>query len=120
MTAPANPVQAVFDNTNPNWHPSLEYNVFFLRATQNHLNHQLADRGHVFLNEVYDLLGLDRTSEGAISGWLLRPLGGGPQDHIDFGLTEFINSIGDSKTKRLEIESITLRLNIDGIIYQNI
>ena len=53
------------------WSDSKEYNLLFLKAQQNYFNDILAIRGHVFLNEVYDALGMSRTKNGHLSGWLL-------------------------------------------------
>ena len=47
----------------------LFYNVTFLRLQQDFLNELLKMRGHVFLNEAYDAIGVKRTSSGAIVGW---------------------------------------------------
>ena len=59
-----------FDETNPNWALHMDYNKLFLKNLENHFNSMLKIRGHVFLNEVHDALGLPRTRSGAIVGWL--------------------------------------------------
>ena len=53
----------------------------FLRAQQNYWNQMLVARGHVFLNEVYDALGIERTQAGSIVGWVISENG---DNFIDF------------------------------------
>lgn len=103
-----------FDKYNPNWNsanPSL--NLYFLRCQQTYLNDQLRVRGHLTLNDVYDALGFDRTSDGLILGWVI---GKNKRNFVDFGMYDstdessraFVN--GDS-------DAILLDFNIDGVIW---
>lgn len=68
---------AQFDKHNPNWSPVAEYNAMFLRAQQNYANDRLFMRDFLTLNDVYDQLGLERTREGMVYGWIRG-------DQIDF------------------------------------
>ena len=86
-----------FDSENPNWHPTLEYNILFLRAQQNYLNDLYQKRGHLFLNEVYDHLHLPRTGAGAVLGWVYGEgenilLDWEPQEDGSFEIT--VNPLG--------------------------
>lgn len=72
----------LFNEHNKNWVNSPEYNVAFLRAQQAHANYLLQARGHVFLNDVYDALGFERTKAGAVVGWIK----GEGDDYVDFGV----------------------------------
>ncbi len=65
--------------------PMDEYNWIFLRNQQNWANDMLRARGHVFLNEVYGMLGLDHTSAGAIVGWVYDRDNERGDNYIDFG-----------------------------------
>jgi hypothetical protein len=104
-----------FDESCINWSKTPEYNLTFLKCQQNYANDLLKTRGHVFLNDVYDLIGVPRSQAGAIVGWV-RDNGDG---FIDFGLfdgermavRDFVNG-----TER----SILLDFNVDGIIYDMI
>ena len=98
-----------FDASSVNFSKNPEYNRVFLLAQQNFANDMLTVRGHVFLNEVYDLLGLQRTQAGSLVGWVADEGDG----FIDFGLNEhrnmeFIN--GYEPTPLLDF-------NVDGPIY---
>jgi hypothetical protein len=100
----------LFDEYNPNWSKEWGYNRMFLRSQQNYANDLLKVRGHVFLNEVHDMLGMDHTSAGAVVGWVL----GNGDNEIDFGIAgtfegqRFIN--GDER-------SVLLDFNVDGVVY---
>jgi hypothetical protein len=105
-----------FDETSKHWEKKPEYNLLTLKNVQNHMNDLLHVRGHVFLNEVYDRLGIDRTTEGAVVGWLM---GGEGDNYIDFGIYDF-----QSPEKRMFVNgqepSILLDFNVDGIIYEQL
>ncbi|QED11594.1 hypothetical protein PP914_gp104 [Arthrobacter phage Qui] len=106
-----------FDEYNKNWEKKPEYNLIFLKNVQNHMNDMLHVRGHVFLNDVYDRLGFDRTPEGAVVGWLLGNAEG--DGYIDFNIYDF-----QSAPARMFVNgnepSILLDFNVDGIIYEQI
>ncbi len=101
-----------FDDASRNWCPQAEYNYMFLKAQQQIANDMLHSNGHLFLNEVYDMLDLPRTSEGAIVGWVI----GQGDDFVDFG---FMNA--DNPNARDFINGynpvVLLDFNVDGIIY---
>jgi hypothetical protein len=103
----------IFDETCPEWRKDVEYNRVFLHAQQNYMNHLLKTRGHVFLNEVYDALGFEHTSAGAVVGWVLGHDG---DDYIDFGIFEAQNSRFINGIER----SIILDFNVDGVVYDKI
>lgn len=87
----------VFDASSPAWCSDMLFNQQFLRAQGNWANDVLRSRGHIFLNDVYDALGLSRTKLGAISGWT-HP------GTVDFGVVTHDDNTFD------------LNFNIQGII----
>lgn len=104
-----------FDELNPNWTRVPEYNMAFLKNHQNYANDLLHARGHVFLNDVYDALGIERSSAGAVVGWVLSKDG---DNFIDFGLlrnTEAVHQFVNGNE-----HSILLDFNVDGLIYDKI
>ncbi len=77
-----------FDCTSKCWEKNPEYNMMFLRAQQTTANDMLHREGHLFLNEVYDLLGIPRTRAGQVVGWLYNPNDKNCDSFVDFGLYE--------------------------------
>lgn len=102
--------------TSGEWKSTPEINDAFLKLNQAWLNDRLAMKGHLFLNEAYDQLGLDRTTEGAVVGWRYKDGGDG---YVSFGC--FDKYTGEVKDNRKgEAGSILLDFNVDGIIYDKI
>ena len=105
-----------FDETNPNWsRNSPETNAFFLKCAQNWLNDQLQGKGHLFLNEVYDQIGMERTPAGAVVGWIR----GEGDDRVDFGMwrDENMDSMYEFMTGN---GGIWLDFNVQGEIYHRL
>ena len=59
-----------FDENSIRWNRSREWNECFLELTQDYFNDLLKHRGHLFLNEVYDRLGIPRRAIGQCVGWI--------------------------------------------------
>jgi hypothetical protein len=107
-----------FDDENNNFHrpPYDEYNWVFLRGQQNWANDLLRARGHLFLNEVYSLLGMQHTSAGAIVGWLYDRDNEIGDNYVDFGCW------GEDDGQPLDFFNgrefgILLDFNVDGPIW---
>lgn len=104
-----------FDELSPSWVENMDYNRMFVQCQQNYANDLLRARGHVFLNEVYTMLGIPHTKEGAVVGWVK----GNGDGFIDFGVfrnseymgLEFVNG---------NAPGILLDFNVDGVIYDKI
>ena len=90
-------------------------NRLTVQMTQNYYNARLQTRGHVFLNEVYDAFGIERSSAGSVVGWVLDSDGPG-DNYIDFGMFEAYNRDFVNGQER----SILLDFNVDGVIYDKI
>lgn len=76
----------IFDDSCVGWTRDPEYNMNFLKDQQKYCNDKLKAKGHLFLNDVYDLLGLPRTKAGTMVGWVYdeeNPIG---DNFVDFGL----------------------------------
>lgn len=108
----------LFDSNNVNWEPAAELNFLFLKFKQNYMNQLLASRGHVFLNDVYDELGMERTPAGAVVGWVKDGKGSGGDGYIDFGIFE------DQLSERVydfmvgNEKAVWLDFNVDGVVYE--
>ena len=59
----------VFGPENKNWDPAPVVCENFLNAVERHANDQLRWKGHLFLNELYKMLGLPETRMGSVMGW---------------------------------------------------
>jgi hypothetical protein len=105
-----------FDESSTSWQKQPEYNQLFIQCQQNYANNLLNARGHVFLNEVYDMLGLARSREGSVVGWVLNGKGDG---YIDFGVFRGDTFMGQQFVNGNE-RSILLDFNVDGVIYDKI
>lgn len=106
-----------YDEGNTNWVPDATSNRHFLTGVQTHMNNLLRFRGHVFLNEVYDALGMQRVPEGAIAGWLHN---GDGDNYVDFG---FLASIDPNTIAFVNGHEKTVRLNFNidrGAIWSKI
>jgi hypothetical protein len=97
-----------FGPGNDNWNGHHEHNLFFVTRFQNIFNDKLQAHGHVFLNEVTDALGLPRTPQGQVTGWLYKK--GTGDDYIDFRIRDLQDEKG----------YILLDFNVDGIIFDKI
>lgn len=100
-----------FDEMNPNWTKTPHSNQFFIRNIQNYANDKLQARGHLFLNEVYEMLGMEHTEAGAVVGWVR----GNGDSFVDFGV---FNDVFDGHSFVVgETRDILLDFNVDGVIY---
>ena len=105
-----------FDESCVNWEKNPEFNLTFLTCQQNYANNLLQAKGHVFLNEVYDMLGLPRSSAGAIVGWVLSKEG---DNFVDFGIYDLQSESARDFVNGYE-RTILLDFNVDGVIYDKI
>jgi len=105
----------LFDEHNINWDTNPDYRVGFLRLSQNQLNDQLNAKGVLFLNEVYDQLGLERTEAGQHVGWVSSKFSESKDGFVDFGV--FTDRTADEYYNfAVHGEGIWLDFNVDGIV----
>lgn len=107
----------IFDELNPQWQKDPSYNLMFLRSQQNWANDRLRARGHLFLNEVYEMLGFEHTRAGAVTGWIWKD--GIGDDYVDFGMFDLSD---DRKREFIEGHepAIVLDFNVQGTIWDRI
>lgn len=104
-----------FDKLNRHWSPHHFDNRAFIELQQQFANDRLRARGHVMLNDVYDSLGMERTPEGCVVGWVRKNRKNGNDGYVSFGVNfdtpEAYNfMIGDEN-------AIWLDFNVDGMVY---
>jgi hypothetical protein len=93
-------------------------NLNLLRTVQRYSNDILRIRGHLFLNEVLDSLGMTRTTAGALVGWV-----SGYNKHNEHNDQVVIFGIEDAVNEEMQdahdsmVQPIYLNFNVDGNIF---
>lgn len=64
-----------FNESSASWVPDPGYNQTMIDGTERWANVVLDRQGHLFLNEVFDMMGLPHTMEGQVLGWVKEDLG---------------------------------------------
>ena len=109
------PYAIIFDDGNTGWDKDPELTKFFLIQQQNYANDLLKSRGHLFLNEVYDMLGAKRTKAGAQVGWVYDEKNATGDNFVDFGIFDINNPKARDFVNGYE-RVIILDFNVDGVI----
>lgn len=104
-----------FDQFSSSWSKEPEYNLLFIKCQQDYANDLLIARGHIFLNEVYDSLGIKRSAAGQVVGWVISDDG---DNFVDFGIFDDTGACRDFVNGREG--SILLDFNVDGLIWDKI
>lgn len=108
-----------FDVGCKGWDKDPEYNLLTLRHVLNWANDKLRSQGYLFLNDVYDALGIPRTKAGQVVGWIYdekNPIG---DNFVDFGIYDLYNEKARDFVNGYE-RTILLDFNVDGNILQYI
>lgn len=106
-----------FDDGCNGWDKDAEYNLFFLHKQQSFANDLLQERGYLYLNEVYDMLGIPRTKAGQVVGWIYdekNPIG---DNFVDFGIYDINKPKSRDFVNGYE-RTILLDFNVDGNIWE--
>jgi len=101
-----------FDENNQCWSNNALTNRHFLMAQQNYLNDLLHSRGHVLLNDAYDLLKMERSVAGSVVGWVE----GHGDNMIDFGLFHSNDPVIRDFMNLEHNNGIMIDFNVDGVI----
>lgn len=112
------PYAALFDETSKFFSPEPGRNQMTLGMKQSWANDKLRAHGHLFLNEVYDMLGLPRTKAGAVVGWVWRredeqKTG---DNYVSFGVFENDPEIVTDLLDGSHDAGVWLDFNVDGVI----
>lgn len=102
-----------FTKANPYWENNPEYIEMFLRAQQNYANDKLKAAGHLTLNEVYDMLGMQDTKAGMVVGWIYDLNHPNGDNYVEFDVKKVYlpDELGDYE------EAYAIDFNADGNIY---
>lgn len=104
-----------FDEACPGWEKNAEFNLMYLRHQQEFANKKLRERGHLFLNEVYDMLGFPRTKAGNIMGWIYDENDPTFNNYVDFGIYDTYKQGSRDFVNGYE-RCVWLDFNVDGPI----
>lgn len=113
------PYARFFDDGCIGWEKNAEYNHMFLNQQQNYANEKLQKKGYLFLNEVYEMLGIPISEAGQCVGWIYdekNPIG---DNYVDFGMYDVYNEKARDFVNGYE-RTILLDFNVDGNILKYI
>ena len=108
------PYGVIFDEDNHNWSADEDLAKLHLDCQQQYANDILQTRGHIFLNEVYKMLGFPHTPAGAVTGWVK----GHGDDFVDFNIFDGMFE-GEDKNGRT-VTKWALDFNVDGVMWDKI
>lgn len=106
-----------FDEYCTGWTKDAEANLNFLRLQQKFANQKLQAQGYLYLNDVYESLGIPKTKAGHVVGWILdekNPVG---DNYVDFGIYDLYNEQARDFVNGRE-RSILLDFNVDGNVWE--
>lgn len=115
------PYAALFDEKSHLYSAMPGANANTLGMVQQHATDKLRARGHLFLNEVYDMLGLPRTPAGQFVGWVFNPdpnnIDHAGDNYVTFGIWNNTDDYVEAFMEGHE-RAIWLDFNVDGPIYE--
>lgn len=104
----------VFDESCPAWTKDPEQNMMFLKMQQCHANDILKQKGYLFLNDVYKMLGFPASKAGQVVGWIYDESADHIGDnYVDFGIYDISNERRRAFINGYE-RNIILDFNVDG------
>lgn len=103
-----------FDKTCKGWTNDVDYNLMTLKGWESFANDKLRVDGYLFLNDVYDLLGIPKSKAGQVVGWIYDKNNNTDGDnYVSFGLVEAYMKNPDEDAFE---QGIILDFNVDGYI----
>lgn len=111
------PYAKFFDDGCTGWDKNAEYNLLFLKKQQSYANDLLKQQGYLYLNDVYEMLGIPKTKAGQVVGWVYdeeNPVG---DNFVDFGIYDMYNEKARDFVNGYE-RTILLDFNVDGNIWE--
>mgnify|MGYP004516785395 CR=1 FL=1 len=93
-----------FDENCQLWRNNTEENKYTLKLIQTNADSKLRAVGYLFLNDVYDMIGISRSKIGQLVGWVYE----NEDSYVDFSLYEGPRNM------------IMVDFNVDGLIIDKI
>ena len=120
------PYSMIFDESCSLWEKDAMYNAITIKDVECKANRRLQRNGHLFLNEVIDMLdpynrGSHRTAVGQVVGWIYDPKDQTKQNCVSLGVDHYVP--GDEALNRFidgDERSVMLHFNCDGPIIDKI
>lgn len=119
------PYSLIFDETMDEWQPDAAQNRYWLKQVEIAANRRLKAQGHLFLNEVYNMIGRRadgsslHTPIGQIVGWIYDPENPDISSTVDIGIHNLANPQVAAFNEGYE-RSVVLSFNCDGPIVDKI
>lgn len=104
-----------FDEGSKYWSKSAEYNLTFLRQREKWANEKLQADGFLYLNEVYECLGIPKTKAGQQVGWVYSKDNAVGDNFVSFGIYDLYKESARDFVNGYE-KVILLDFNVDGNI----
>lgn len=95
------------------WDPSPEHSLTFLKSQEVYANQKLRSQKYLFLNDVYESLGIPKTEAGQMIGWAYDPKNPDLQGFVSFGIYDAYNEHKQDFVNGYETD-ILLDFNVDG------
>lgn len=111
------PFARFYDDGCTGWCKDPQGNLTFLKIQEAQANDKLKAQGYLFLNDVYDMLGIPRIKEGFQAGWIYdekNPVG---DNYVDFGIFNAYSERARAFVNGHE-RVILLDFNVDGNILE--
>ena len=104
------------------WTKNAELNMMFLRQQQTFANQKLKSKGYLYLNEVYEMLGIPVSKEGHVVGWIYDDTDPDNDSFVDFGIYDVYTPNEKLNEARRDFvngweRNILLDFNVRGNIY---
>ena len=104
-----------FDEGCKGWEDDPDFNLLTVRECEKFANRKLKTNGYLFLNDVYDMLGIQRTRAGQVVGWIYDKDHPNGDNHVDFGIYNSNIEANRNCVNGYE-KVILLDFNVDGNI----
>lgn len=112
-----------FDETSSAWDKISDYNLMFLRSQESLANDKLKADGYLFLNDIYEMLGIldektrriKKTKIGQVVGWTYRPDAPNGDNYVDFGICDTNREVAADEVNGYQ-RAFLLNPNVDGPI----
>ena len=111
------PYARFYDDGCTGWTKDPEHNLFFLLSQQEYANQKLKAQGYLYLNEVYEMLGIPKSKAGHVVGWIYNEKNPVGDNYVDFGIHDVHKPANRDFVNGYE-RTILLDFNVDGNIWQ--